>query len=166
MPFELKPIGRDAIPVALQKAERYRLLNEPSEAQSICEDILQIDPGHQEALVMLLLALTDQIGEGVSAAEARALLPRLTNDYQRAYYAGVICERSAKGVMKLGRPGWQYTAYDSLVEGMQWFEKAELLRPLNNDDALLRWNTCARTLMRNPALQPRELEPLQEVFGE
>lgn len=166
MHFELKPIGHDAIPEALQKAERYRLLNEPSEAQSICEDILQIEPGNQEALVMLLLALTDQIGEGVSGTEARALLPRLTSEYQRAYYAGVISERAAKGIMKMARPGWQHAAYDSLAEGMRWFEKAESVRPPNNDDALLRWNTCARLLMRNPSLKPREVERLQEVFGE
>src|SRR5262245_5730837 len=56
--FEPKPISRDAIPAALAKAERYRLLNEPLEAESICLDVLQIDGANQDAIVMLLLALT------------------------------------------------------------------------------------------------------------
>ena len=55
--FEPKPISRDAIPAALAKAERYRLLNEPGEAESICLDILQIEPANQEAIVTLLLHL-------------------------------------------------------------------------------------------------------------
>ena len=71
MNFELKPISADAIPEALQKVERYRLLNEPAEAQSICEDILAIEPENQSALVMLILTITDQFGEGASASEAR-----------------------------------------------------------------------------------------------
>ena len=58
--FDLKPLNPDAIPKALQKAERYRLLNEPEEAESICLDILAIEPDNQQALVMLLLAQTDQ----------------------------------------------------------------------------------------------------------
>jgi len=44
----------------LTKAERYRLLNEPEEAESICRDILDVDPTHEAALVNFLLALTDQ----------------------------------------------------------------------------------------------------------
>ena len=58
--FTLKPMSADAIPSAIAKAERYRLLNEPGEAESICLDILQIDPHNEDARVMLLLALTDQ----------------------------------------------------------------------------------------------------------
>ena len=58
--FELKPLSKDAIAGALAKAERYRLLNEASEAESICLDVLNIDPANQDALVTLLLALTDQ----------------------------------------------------------------------------------------------------------
>ena len=62
--FELKPLSKSAIPAAIQKAERYRLLNEPQEAESICLDILAIDPDNREAPVVLLLALTDQFDEG------------------------------------------------------------------------------------------------------
>ena len=54
--FELKRLSEEAIPAALEKATRYRLLNEPAEAESICHDVLQIDPENQQALVVLLLA--------------------------------------------------------------------------------------------------------------
>ena len=30
---------------------RYRLLNDPEQAESICLDILEVEPGNQEALV-------------------------------------------------------------------------------------------------------------------
>ena len=37
---------------------------------------------------------------------------------------------------------------------MDWYEKAEALRPAGNDDPLLRWNACARHLARHPELKP------------
>ena len=73
--FDLKPLSKDAVDSALSKAERYRLLNEPDEAESICLDMLEIEPGNQQAQVMLLLALSDQSGEGGGAA-ARAQAAR------------------------------------------------------------------------------------------
>ena len=68
---ELKSLHKDAIPAALEKAERYRLLNEPGEAESICLDILHVDPENQQAIVTLLLAhwrreLLDHIAEPVT----------------------------------------------------------------------------------------------------
>ena len=162
--FELKPISRDAIPEALTKVKRYRLLNEPWQAESICLDILRIEPHHQQAQAMLLLSLTDQFGKGVSAAEPRKLLPRLESDYERAYYAGIICERWAESLLRQGSPGAGFTAYQSLREAMEHYERAEALRPPGNDDALLRWNTCARILMRNPELRPRGEEAFEPAF--
>ena len=50
---ELKPISKEAIPSALAKAERYRLLNEPRLAESICRDVLRTDAGNQQGLVIL-----------------------------------------------------------------------------------------------------------------
>jgi hypothetical protein len=164
--FELKPISRDAVSEALQKAERYRLLNEPWEAQNICEDVLAIEPENQEAIVMLVLAITDQLEDGVSEAEASALLPRLQSEYQRAYYAGIIAERSAKAALKMAHPGSHARAGHELAYAMSCFERAEALRPAGNDDAVLRWNTCARILMRNPSLQREPEERPQEVLGE
>ena len=166
MPYDLKPISADAIPEALQKVERYRLLNEPAEAQSICEDILHIDPDNQSALVMLILTITDQFGTSAAASEARALIPRLTTEYQRAYCSGIICERTAKILMHKGIPGANHRAYEELDAAMHWFEVAETLRPPENDDAILRWNTCVRLLRKHPELQPRAQERYAEVLGE
>ncbi len=162
--FELKPLSKEAVARALERAERYRLLNEPVEAQSICQDVLSIDPERQEALVTLLLALTDQFEEGLSAAvlQARAILPRLKDAYQQAYYAGLICERKAKAQMKHGGPGSSYAAYASFEEALGWYEKAEALRPTGNDDALLRWNTCVRILQRHPHLRPVPAEQVEQ----
>lgn len=158
--LELKPLSREAVARALEKAERYRLLNEPMEAESICLDVLSVDPESQQALVGLLLALTDQFEERSAdgVARAREVLPRLRSGYERAYYAGIICERRAKAQLKQGGPGSGYVAYDSFQEAMSWYEKAEALRPPGNDDALLRWNACVRVLLRNPHLVPEPAE--------
>src|SRR5580658_3454209 len=162
--FELKPISRDAIPEALAKVERYRLLNEPWQAESICLDVLRIEPENQQALVMLLLSRTDQFGKGVSAASAKELLGRVMGEYERAYYSGIICERWAEALLRQGAPGAGFTAYQWLREAMEHYERAEALRPPGNDDALLRWNTCARLLMRNPELRPRGEEKFEPAF--
>lgn len=166
MELQLKPISAAAIPEALQKIERYRLLNEPSEAQSICEDVLCIEPDNQDVLAMLLLSITDQFEHGGSERDARQILPRLSDEYQRAYYAGIVSERSAKAMLRSGLPGSNFAAYEALQEAMTSFEKAEKLRPAGNDDAILRWNTCARILLKNPSLQPRTEDRYVEVLGE
>jgi hypothetical protein len=160
--FELKRLSEEAIPAALEKALRYRLLNEPAEAESICHDILHIDPENQQALVALLLALTDRFGKGyaVGFLEAREVLSRLHDAYDRAYYAGIICERRAKAGLQQGHPGSSHDAYELLQEAMNWFEQAETLRPPRNDDALLHWNTCARLIMSN-RLTPRSEESVE-----
>ncbi len=165
--FELKPIDRESIPKALEKAERYRLLNEPWQAASICEDVLRVDPDNQEALVTLLLALTDQFDEGIPdyAKQARAVLPRLRSEYDQAYYAGIICERQAKAQLDQGAPGSGVVAYHWLREAMRLYEKAEGIRPPGNDDALIRWNTCARLIMRSPQ-RVRESEERVESLME
>ena len=149
--FQLKSLSKEGIAAALEKAERYRLLNEPREAESICLDILEIDPEHQRALVVLLLAMTDQFGRHVpdDVKRAQELLPRLRDEYDRTYYAGIILERQAKAILKRGTPGSETLAYHRFLKAMDHFEKAEAIRPPGNDDALLRWNTCARTIMRH-----------------
>jgi hypothetical protein len=159
---DLKPLSREAIPAALEKAERYRLLNEPAEAESICLDVLRTDPENQSALITLLLAVTDRFGKGygVSDTQAKELLARVKGDYERAYYTGILAERRAKAKLAQGTPGSRHYAYDGFREAMGWFEKAEGLRPPGNDDALLRWNTCARIIEKN-RLVPREEENLE-----
>jgi hypothetical protein len=161
--FQLKPLSKAAVPAALAKAERYRLLNEPGAAESICLDILRVDPDNQDALVMLVLALTDQFtGESSSRAVASVgdVLSRLTNEYTRNYYSGIVRERRGKAHLQQGR--LVSAAAEWLREAMQFYERAEALREPGNEEALLRWNSCARLLMSIP-VQPDvpEPEPLQ-----
>jgi len=156
---DLKSLSREAIPAALEKAMRYRLLNEPGEAESICLDILKTEPENQEAIITLLLALTDRFekGYGVSDTQAKELLARVKSEYERAYYTGIVAERRAKVKLAQHAPDCRFQAYDLFREAMDWFEEAEKVRPPGNDDALLRWNTCARIIERNK-LVPREEE--------
>jgi hypothetical protein len=161
--FELKKISRESIPRSLEKAERYRLLNEPGEAESICLDILRIDPDNQQALIMLLLALTEQFDRRVPENRPRELLARLQGEYERAYYAGIICERKARAQLSQGTPGAGYDAYDWLREAMEWYEKSEAVRPAGNDDAALRWNACARTI-RDQRLSPRSADRYEPML--
>ncbi|MEO8030001.1 MAG: hypothetical protein ABJC74_16560 [Gemmatimonadota bacterium] len=161
--FTPKPITRAGIPLALQKAERYRVINDPSSAESICLDILQVEPDNQAALIALLLSITDQFGEAPkdSVRRAREVLPRLSDAYRQAYYAGIIAERWAKAQLRRGTPASGEIAYHSFVEAMGWYEKAESQRPAGNDEAILRWNTCARVVAGNSQLRPRTDEPVE-----
>jgi hypothetical protein len=154
--FKLKPISREAIPRAIQKAERYRLINQSWAAESICRDILEIDPANQQVLVMLVLALTDQLAEGHGTVmkAVHETLPRITDPYQRAYYTGIAAERSGQAHLHRGAMGSGGMAYDFFREAMNWYEKAEAIRPAGNDDAILRWNTCARLISSNALVAP------------
>ena len=160
---ELKTLSREAIPAALEKAVRYRLLNEPAEAESICLDVLKTDPENQEAIVTLILALTDRFakGYGVSDIQVKELLARIRDEYERTYYAGILAERRAKTKLMQHAPGCRFQAYELFHEAMTWFEKAETIRPPGNDDALLRWNTCARIIQRNKLVPQEEEERVE-----
>src|SRR5258708_26911244 len=127
--YRLKPLSKDAVPAALAKAERYRLLNEPGEAESICLDVLQVDPDHQEALVMLILALTDQFPQeshSTRNAPARAvdLVSRLSDEYDRHYYSGIIRERRAQAGLHRGTYAAAATAGDRLRGAAGLFQRA------------------------------------------
>jgi hypothetical protein len=162
MSFKPKPITPAGIHAALQKAERYRVINDPTSAESICLDVLAVSSDNQQALVTLLLAITDQFGEAPTEGvrRAREVLPRLQDEYKRAYYAGIICERCAKAQLRSGTPKSGEMAYQWLREAMGWYEKAESQRPAGNDEAILRWNTCGRLLARYPQLKPEADEPV------
>jgi hypothetical protein len=165
--FELKILSPDAVPRALAKAERYRLLNEPGEAESICLDALEVGPTNQEAITMLLLAITDQFdADTTRVSEAWKTLDRLTTPYERAYYSGIIHERRAKASLRHAKPRGGPRAYEWLREAMACYERAETLRPPNNDDALLRWNACARLIMSNHHLVPMSEEPGEPLLLE
>jgi hypothetical protein len=166
MTFELKPLRAAAIPAALEKAKRLRTLNEAREAESICLDILRVDPDNQSTIVTLLLALTDQFNRKLSGKikETRELLPRIKDEYSRTYYEGLICERRAKAHHRNGGPGSGHVAYHWFREAMTCFERAEKLSPPDNDEAILRFNTCARILMRNADLQPAPQDTVESML--
>lgn len=145
--FKLKPLSLEAIPAALEKANRYRLLNEPGAAESIYLDILAAQPDNQEALKNIVLAMSDRFGKDYAIGETsiNEYLAGISDEYEKAYYTGIVYERRAKATLAKG--GLQ--AYELFVHAMEWFEKAEAMRPAGNDDAILRWNGCARVIMRN-----------------
>jgi hypothetical protein len=163
----LKTISAEAIPRAVQKAERYRLLNQSWATESICLDILEVDPANQQVLVMLLLSITDQFGPepGELVRRAQAVRERLTDPYQRLYYAGIIDERLGHAKLAGGAMHAEAIAHDTLRSAMASFEKAEALRKPGNDDAILRWNTCARTLEQLRLQEEPEVQS-EPSFGE
>jgi len=146
MEYELKSISEAGIAEATAKADWYRLLNEPGEAESICRDVLAVDPEEQTALRLLGLAITDQFTGAPSdrRAEAQAAFERLKDPYERLYYTGISRERSAKAQLAAGRP--PHTLVVLLEEALRLFEEAEKIRPAGNDDTILRWNRCVRIL--------------------
>ncbi|MBX3364285.1 MAG: hypothetical protein KF866_05905 [Phycisphaeraceae bacterium] len=146
--MNLKRITPNAIPAAIERANRYRLLNEPMEAESICRDVLEIDPGHQGALKMLILALTDQFGQQrrEHREEVAELLTRLATEYDREYLAGVVAERAAKSMLTAGNTS--EAALDKLTRAMAHFDRAIALAEQGNDEAVLRWNSCVRLIAR------------------
>lgn len=156
--FELKSLHKEAIPAALEKAKHYRLLNEPGAAESICLDVLETDADNQEAIVLLVLAMSDRFAKGYAVGDSRIqdFLAKITDNYKRSYYHGIVYERRAKAVLRQDTHGADSTAYELFRKAMQWFEQAEAIRPAGNDDAILRWNGCARIIMRNK-LEPREM---------
>jgi hypothetical protein len=166
MDFDLKPISREAVDEAIKKAERYRLLNEPWQAESICRDVLRVDPENRSAVVMLILSLTEQFTDGLDPGQARKELARLHDKYEHSYYAGIICERFGHALLKQSSPGTPFHAYESFCEAMRFYQEAEAIRPAGNDDAILRWNTCARMLMRDTNLRPRHEEAFEPIVSE
>jgi len=156
MEFKLKTISQAGIPEAIAKAELYRSLNEPEEAESICRDILAVEPEHQLALRLLGLAITDQFSGDASDryGEVETLFLRLAEPYERFYYAGLLHERRAKAQMRVGRS--PHTLTPLFEEAMRCFAEAEAIRPPGNDDAILRWNRCARLLQIHPGFRQQK----------
>jgi tetratricopeptide (TPR) repeat protein len=164
MEFTLKTISKAGIPEAISKAELYRSLNEPEEAESICRDILAVDPEHQIALRLLGLSITDQFCGDASDRhrEAEELFQRLAERYERLYYTGLLHERRAKAQMRVGRS--PHTLAPLFAEAMRCFAEAEAIHPPENDDAVLRWNRCARLLQSHPGFhEEKESEAFDAI---
>ena len=120
--------------------------------------MLAVEPDNQRVLVLLLLAVTDQFVESVAGKldQAKDLLGKLSDDYQRAYYHGLIHEREARACLHRASPGAGYAAHQGLTDAMRFYEDAQAIRPFGSDEALLRWNTCARIIMHHPEIQKSE----------
>ena len=146
MDLHLKSISNAGIAEAISKAEVYRNLNEPGEAESICRDILALESDNQTALRLLGLAITDQFTGDISDRypEAESIFSGLTDPYQRIYYLGILQERKAKAQLRAGR--LPHTVLPIFEEAMNFFAEAEKISPPSNDDAILRWNRCVRLL--------------------
>ena len=146
MEQKLKPISEAGIGEAISKAQIYRYLNEPGEAESICRDILVVEPDNQIALRLLGLAITDQFTGETSDrySESDGVFRGLTNEYERLYHLGILRERKAKAQLRAGR--LPHTVLPVFEEAMNFFAEAEKISPSNNDDAILRWNRCVRLL--------------------
>lgn len=166
--FELKRISPEAVSAAVEKAMRYRLLNEPMQAESICIDVLELEPDNRDALITLLLALTDQFDQHLSerVRRTREVLDRIDDDYSRLYYEGIVCERQAKAHLRKGGPGSGHYTFALLRKAMDLYEQAETLSAADNDDAVLRWNTCARIIMSHPEVEPEPPTPRRPVMLE
>jgi hypothetical protein len=164
MDFTLKNISRAGIAEANAKAERYRFLNQPQEAESICLDILAIEPNDQLALRNLGLAITDQFTGRPSDryADAESAFSRLTDAYEKLYYTGIMLERQAKSQLRRGN--LPHTLLVIFEDAMRTFEKATAIRPPANDDAILHWNSCARVLQsRKDADWRREHQDMEGI---
>jgi hypothetical protein len=163
--FKLKPLSKEGVDAALGKAEHYRLLNQPRLAESICLDILAVDPSNQKASIILLLALTDQFGRAASKAAKQALeiALKLKDEYSKIYYTGIVHERQAAAALSSGTPGADFDACEWYLEAMECYEKADAINPPGNDDAILRWNTCARIIMQSN-LKERPIDNSEPVL--
>lgn len=161
MNLQLKSISKAGIGEAIAKAELYRYLNEPEEAESICRDILAADPKHMLGLRTLGLAITDQFtgGTGDRYAEVEKIFESLTDGYERQYYLGLLCERRVKAQLRGGRA--PHTLLPLMEKALQHFADAERIHPPGNDDAILRWNRCVRLLQSQPDFQAEEVISLE-----
>jgi hypothetical protein len=163
MDLKLKTISKSGIAEAIAKAELYRYLNEPEEAESICRDILVVDPNHALGLRMLGLSITDQFTGGPADryAEVERIFQSLADPYERQYYTGLLCERRVKAQLRAGRA--PHTLLPLLERALHCFGEAEKTHPAGNDDAILRWNRCVRLLQSQPDFEAEEVATFEAL---
>jgi len=161
MGFELKRLPRTSLEAAVAKAAHYRDLNQPEEAESICRDVLDVEPVNQTAWRLLGLALSDRFATGQAGLLEQAIdaFGRLTDEYDRVYHTGVAWERAAKAHVERNEA---HSAVAAFEHALGLFERAEAMRP-DLPDPVLRWNRCVRLLASHPSLRiamhaPREDE--------
>jgi hypothetical protein len=165
---ELKPLSKESIPGALEKAKHYRLLNQPWQAESICRDILNTDPDNQTVIYTLTLAMTDQFEGRIKStlSDTLEVAGKLTDTYQKEYAQGLIYERQAAAALKRQSPRSIYIAYDHIMRAMEHYERAEKHRPPANEESVLRWNACLRFIRQfklKPSPEEKEAQPFLDV---
>ncbi|HEC74926.1 MAG TPA: hypothetical protein ENI26_11250 [Methylophaga aminisulfidivorans] len=147
MELKLHDIHVNSIHLALEKARQYRSLNEPEIAESICHDILHIEADNQQALVLLILALSDQLHHSGKKTQVKAIedaIEQLQSRYHQLYYTGLLHERRARFMLTQSMS--RVFAYDYFIEALQFYQQSEEIRPEHNDESILRWNSCIRTI--------------------
>ena len=155
MDLHLHNIHADSVELALEKARQYRSLAEPEIAESICLDILHIEPDNQKAIVLYIQALSDQLHHAGKKTQVKSIeeaIEKLQSRYQQFYYTGLLHERRARFMLTQSMA--RVFAYDYFIEALQFYQKAEKIRPEHNDEATLRWNSCIRTIEKEN-LKPR-----------
>ena len=148
-------IHKDSISTVLDKARQYRSLLEPDLAISICLDVFAIDADNQDALVVYILALTDQYSHSSSKPQAKKItesIDKLKSQFHRHYYSGIALERKARALLKTTMS--QSFAYAGLTEAIGEYKIAEKMAPAHCSDPILRYNSCLRTIEKEN-LQPR-----------
>ena len=101
---------------------------------------------------------------GASASAATELIAHLTGDYERLYYSGIVCERMAFAKLHLATHASGHLAYDWFMRAMEHYEEAAEVRPAGNDDAILRWNTCARVVNSRSDVHAGHDEPAHTLL--
>jgi len=151
--YELKRLPGNSVEQALIKADHYRELNQPEEAESICRDVLAVRANHDGALKLLGLALTDQMHTAWTRVfdEVLDIFGRLATEYERVYYAGIAHERYAKAQLEQGHA---HNATVSFETALDLYARAEQIAPPEAlADPILRWNRCVRMLTTHPDLR-------------
>ena len=160
MAWQLKALGTRNLTAAVTLAKHYRDLNQPEEAESICRDILDVDPRHAVAWRLLGLALTDQMHSGSAGLleDAIAAFDHLADDYDRTYHHGVAWERAAKAHLERNEA---HSAVTSFEHALGLYARAEELHP-DSPDPVLRWNRGVRLLETHPSLRAAQRSPRED----
>jgi tetratricopeptide (TPR) repeat protein len=160
MGFELKRLPRASVDAAIAKAEHYRDLNQPEEAESICRDVLDLEPLHAKAWKLLGLAITDRFASGHVGLLEQAVqaFENLPDEYERIYHLGVAWERAAKAHVEKNE---SHSAVAAFEHALGLFEQAERMRP-DLPDPVLRWNRCVRLLTSHPSLRAAIVAPRED----
>ena len=146
-------ISKSNIKPALERANQYRLLLQPELAISICIDILAVDTNNQDAIIIYILALTDNISEGKNDKKILEVISLLDTEYRKKYYKAIYYERKGIAFMK-GSMSKSF-AYDLFIKAIELYKLARDISPKDDDNATLRYNSCVRSIENNN-LKPRQ----------